>query len=80
MYLGLGKGEACTGFLCGKLKERNHWENPGVDERIILKWIFKKDDAGYGLDQAGSGETHVAGTVECGNEPSCFIKCGEFLD
>jgi len=25
-----------------KLKERDYLENPDVDERIILKWIFKK--------------------------------------
>ena len=34
----------------------------------------------YGLDQAGSGQEEVAGTCECGNEPSGFINCGEFLD
>ena len=35
---------------------------------------------GYELDQAGSGQGQVAGTSECGNEPSGSIKCGEFLD
>jgi hypothetical protein len=25
-------------------------EDPGVDRRIILKWIFKKWDGGHGLD------------------------------
>jgi hypothetical protein len=35
---------------------------------------------GYGLDRAGSGYGQVAGTCECGNEPSGSIKCGEFLD
>ena len=35
---------------------------------------------GYGLDRAGSGLGQVAGTCECGNEPSVSIKCGEFLD
>ena len=35
---------------------------------------------GYGLDRAGSGQGQVAGTCECGNEPSGSIKCGEFLD
>jgi hypothetical protein len=27
-----------------------HLEVPGVDGRIILKWIFKKWDGGHGLD------------------------------
>jgi len=29
---------------------------------------------GHGLDRAGSGQRQVAGTCECGNEPSGFIK------
>jgi hypothetical protein len=35
---------------------------------------------GYGMDLAGSGYGQVAGTCECGSEPSCFIKFGEFLE
>jgi hypothetical protein len=35
---------------------------------------------GYGLDQTGSGQGHMAGTCEYGNEPSGSIKCEEFLD
>ena len=35
---------------------------------------------GYGLDRAGSGQGQVAGTCDCGNDPSGSIKCGEFLD
>jgi hypothetical protein len=31
----------------------------------------------YALDRAGSGQGQVAGTCECGNEPSGFINCGE---
>jgi hypothetical protein len=29
-------------FLWGKFRERDHFEDPGVVGRIILKWIFKK--------------------------------------
>jgi hypothetical protein len=31
-----------TGFRRGKLRERDHFEDPGVDGRIILRWIFVK--------------------------------------
>ena len=31
-----------TGFRWGNLRERNHFEDLGVDERIILKWLFEK--------------------------------------
>ena len=33
-----------TGFWCGNLRERNHLEDPGVDGRVILRWIFRKWD------------------------------------
>ena len=35
---------------------------------------------GDGLDRVDTGKGQVAGTCECGNEPSGFIKCVEFLD
>jgi len=28
------------------MSERNHLEDPGVDERIILRWIFRKWNVG----------------------------------
>jgi len=40
-----GEG-AYTGFWWGNLKERDHLGDPGVDGRIILKWIFRKWDVG----------------------------------
>ena len=34
--------EVCTGFWLGNLRERDHWGDPDVDRRIILRWIFRK--------------------------------------
>jgi len=46
----------CTGFCWGNLRERDRFGDPGVDGRIILRWIFKKwDVGGYGLVRVGSG-------------------------
>jgi hypothetical protein len=35
---------------CENLRERDHLGNPGIDERILLRWILRKWDVGYGLD------------------------------
>jgi hypothetical protein len=32
----------CTGCWWGNLRERDHSEDPDVDEMIILRWIFRK--------------------------------------
>jgi len=39
-----GGRELFTRFWRGNLREREQLENPGVDGRIILKWIFRKWD------------------------------------
>jgi hypothetical protein len=31
-----------TGFRWGNLREIDHLEDPGLDGRIILSWIFRK--------------------------------------
>jgi hypothetical protein len=41
-----GRGEVCTGFWWENLSERDHWGDPGVDVRIILRRIFRKWDVG----------------------------------
>ena len=35
-------GEEEYSILLGKLRERGHLEDPGVDGRIVLSWIFRK--------------------------------------
>jgi hypothetical protein len=37
-----GEGRGVYRVLVRKLRERDHWGDPGVDGRIILRWIFKK--------------------------------------
>ena len=36
----------CTGFWWGNLGVRDHLGDPGVDGRVILRWIFRKRDVG----------------------------------
>jgi hypothetical protein len=39
-----GRAEVYTGLWWGILRERNLLEDPGVDGRIILRWISRKWD------------------------------------
>jgi hypothetical protein len=38
---GMGRVEVYTGFWWGNLRERDHWEDPGVDGRITFRRIFR---------------------------------------
>ena len=37
-----GEQRFVRGFDGGILRERDHFEDPGVDGSIILRWIFRK--------------------------------------
>jgi hypothetical protein len=41
----MAKKRSTNRVLCGNLKERDRLEDLGVYERIILKWISRKQDA-----------------------------------
>jgi hypothetical protein len=40
------RGEACTRFWSGNLRERDNLGDTDVGGRIVLRWIFRKWDVG----------------------------------
>jgi hypothetical protein len=48
-----GRGEVCTGFWWGGLRERDHWGDTDVDGRIILRGIFRKWEGIVGTGWSG---------------------------
>jgi len=49
----MGRGDLCTGFWWGNLREREHWGEQEVKGKLILRWIFEKW-MGWRLDEVGS--------------------------
>jgi hypothetical protein len=40
----MGRGKLYKWFWWGNLRERDHFEDPGIDGKIILRWIFRNWD------------------------------------
>ena len=45
-----GGGRPVYRVWWGNMRERDHLEDPCVDGRIILRWIFRKYGGRHGLD------------------------------
>jgi hypothetical protein len=58
-----GRREGCTGFSWEDLRERGHWGDPEVDERIIFRCIFRKFEGvvgtGWSWFRIGTGGGHL---------------------
>jgi hypothetical protein len=76
----MGEKRGVVGFWWGNVKARDHLRVPGVDGRIILRWIFRKWNVGVWTGSSWLRIGEGGSTCECGNEHSGSIKCGEFLD
>ena len=50
----LGRVEVHTGISWGNLREEEHLEDPGVDGKIILKWILEKCGGSRVLNRSAS--------------------------
>ena len=72
--------EVYTGFWWGNLRERDHFEDPGVDGRIILRWIFRKWDVGVWTGSIWFRIGTHGVTCESSNVLSGSIKYGKFLE
>jgi len=67
-----GKGEVCTRFWWGNLRERDYFYHLGIDGRMILKWIEGRKGVDC-IHLARDGE--VAGCCRHGNE---FTVCSKY--
>jgi hypothetical protein len=54
-------GKSYTGLWWGNLRVREHLEDPGIDGRIILRPIFRKNEIGGARSTCGGEESHIQG-------------------
>ena len=76
----VGYRRGCTGSWLGNRREGDHCGDLGVDGWITLGQISRRWDVGIWTGLGWPRIETGGGRFECGNEPSCSVKCGEFLD
>jgi hypothetical protein len=64
----------------GKPEGRRPLGRPRHQSEDNIQLDLKRNGMGYGLNRSCSGQVHVVGNCECGNESSVSIKCGECLE
>jgi hypothetical protein len=69
MYHGWRRGVYWV--LGEKPEESDYLGDPGVDRRIILRWVFRKWDMGL-----WTGMNRLRIGTGGGNEPTGSVKCG----
>jgi len=59
----MGDGRGVHRVVVGNLRERDHWGDPDVDGRVILRWIFRKGEGfvgtGWSWLRIGRGGGHL---------------------
>ena len=76
----MGESRGVCRVFGGETGEKETTGDPGIDGRIILRWILRKWDVRAWTGSTRFREGQVSGHCECGNEPLGSVKCGEFLD
>ena len=59
----MGEGRGVHRVMVGKPEGKNHWGDPDLDERITLRWIFRKwkgvVGTGWSCLKIGTGGGHL---------------------
>jgi hypothetical protein len=74
----MAEGRGVYKILVGKTEGKRPLGRPRLRWEDNIKADLQ--EVGYELDWGSSRYRQLAGTCECGNEPSGSIKCGEFHD
>jgi hypothetical protein len=59
----LGRGQVCTGFWWESLREDDHWGDPDVGGRIIVRLIFRTWEGVVGPGWSGLRRGTVGGQL-----------------
>ena len=76
----MGERRGVYRVLVGRPVGKNHLEDPVVDGRIILRWIFRNWSVGVWTGWRWLKMGKVEGCCGCCNEPSGSVICGGYLE